>query len=248
MTGYPIIYTSADSVLQIAAHEAVIPLPKLYDICTTIRQLLLKPPHIVGRVIARPFIGEKGHYQRTANRRDYALTPPKENLLTDLYTHGKEVIGIGKIEDIFAGQGLTQAVHTRDNKDGMDQLLNTYKQLTQGMIFVNLVDFDSQYGHRRNVRGYGEALDAFDQRIPDLLSIMDDETLLIITADHGCDPTAHGTDHTREYVPLLCYGAMLNQQDLGTRKTFGDLGTTIAQYLGVPYSGVGNSFLETIKS
>lgn len=248
LTGHPIIYTSADSVLQIAGHEEIIPLSRLYDICSTIRQLLLDPPHRVGRIIARPFIGEEGNYQRTANRRDYSLIPPKENLLSDLYKQGKEVVALGKIEDIFAGQGVSRAVHTLDNQDGVNQLLKNYPQLKEGLIFVNLVDFDSKYGHRRNAQGYGQALEAFDKQIPGILNLLDEETLLMITADHGCDPTAPGSDHTREYVPILCYGSMVNQTNLKTRKTFGDLGATIGQYLEVAYSGIGVSFLNQMKS
>lgn len=246
-TGYPIVYTSADSVWQIAAHEDVVPLEKLYHYCTLARELFERPPHNIGRIIARPFIGELGHFQRTANRRDYALKPKETNLLCDLHAHGLDVTGIGKIGDIFAGMCLTATIHTTSNTDGMDKLLALYPQMASGLVFVNLVDFDSKYGHRRDPKGYGEALASFDKKLGELLGCLDEETLLVITADHGCDPTASGSDHTREYIPLLTYqkGAS-GDGALPDAHGFGHIGASVAAYLGVPYSGKGHNLLPNL--
>ncbi len=243
-SGYPIVYTSADSVWQIAAHEEVIALETLYRYCEIARDLFKEPPHNIGRIIARPFIGSQGSFTRTANRKDYALLPQRQNLLCDLITHGQEVQAIGKISDIFADTCITASVHTTSNEDGMQKLLALYPQMTNGLLFLNLVDFDSRYGHRRDPYGYGQALMAFDQQLATLCQQLDDETLLIITADHGCDPTAHGTDHTREYVPVLLFQpSCITSAPLADRHGFGHIGATIAQYLGVPYSGSAQSLL-----
>ena len=243
-SGYPIVYTSADSVWQIAAHEAVIPLETLYRYCEIARELFKAPPHNIGRIIARPFIGELGSFTRTANRRDYALPPDKHNLLCDLAAAGQTVTAIGKISDIFADTCISTSVHTVSNDDGMHKLLELYPQTQNGLLFLNLVDFDAKYGHRRDPYGYGQALLAFDKQLGQLLSILDEETLLVITADHGCDPTAHGTDHTREYVPLLLYQRGCAEHGaLAEAHGFGHIGATIADYLAVPYSGQGQSLL-----
>lgn len=244
-TGKPILYTSADSVLQIAAHEEVIPVPELYGICQVARELTRTGPYKVGRVIARPFIGADGKYQRTANRHDFALTVPPHNLLQDLLNQGRQVLAVGKIQDIFAGTAFTQAVHTSSNDDGMARTLELYAQLEQGLLFVNLVDFDMKYGHRRDITGYGQALAAFDLQLGQLLQRLDDETLLVITADHGCDPGYRGTDHTREYVPLLFYGRQVKANGVAdSRDSFADLAATLADYFAVAYTGAGVSFAE----
>lgn len=246
-TGHPILYTSADSVLQIAADERTLPLETLYGLCLKIRKLLQDEPYNISRIIARPFIQEGNHYIRTANRRDYALKPPSDHLLLNLQQQDKEVVGIGKIEDIFAGEGLSKSIHTLNNEDGLNQLIMAYPKLKNGLIFLNLVDFDMLYGHRRDVVGYGQALEAFDLRLPQIMDQLDPETLLIISADHGCDPTAFGSDHTREFVPLLLYGYPLkNGYDLGIRESFSDLGATIAAYLEINYTAQGQSFLDEI--
>lgn len=245
-TGYPIVYTSADSVFQIAAHEEVIPLEQLYQMCKTARELLTGE-HAVGRVIARPFIGEPGSFKRTANRHDYSLEPP-DNILDHLVAHGFEVIGVGKIADIFAGKGITQTLPTTGNQDGVDKLLAVLDQDFTGLVFANLVDFDMLYGHRNDPQGYARALEEFDARLPEILSKLREEDLLIITADHGCDPCHPGTDHTREYVPLLVYGAVIKPVDLGVRSTFADVGQSVADYLGVPASHLaGKSFLPETR-
>lgn len=249
-TGYPIVYTSADSVWQIAAHEAVIPLATLYHYCEIARTLFKEPPHNIGRIIARPFIGELGHFNRTANRRDYALKPDRHNLLCDLTQAGQAVAAIGKISDIFADTCMTTSVHTASNEEGMQKLLALYPQTENGLLFLNLVDFDSKYGHRRDPYGYGQALLAFDRQLAKLLQLLNEETLLVITADHGCDPTAQGTDHTREYVPLLLYQAGCTTSGaLADAHGFGHIGATIAHYLNVPYTGSGQSLLpEALKA
>lgn len=245
-TGQPILYTSADSVLQIAAHEKVISVSQLYAMCSQIR-MQLQPPYQVARVIARPFIGQPGAFQRTANRHDYALAVPEENLLQDLLVQGFPVGAVGKIQDIFVGVDFTEGIHTVSDDDGMNKLLEMYAGWERGLIFVNLVDFDMKYGHRRDGIGYGANLAAFDQRLAELLEVLDEETLLLITADHGCDPLASGTDHTREYVPLLCYGAMVDAgKDIGHRRSFADLGATLAQWFGAAYTGAGESFAKEV--
>lgn len=247
-TGSPIVYTSADSVFQVAAHEAVIPPERLWEICRTARDLL-KPPHQVARVIARPFIGEPGRFVRTDRRRDFSLAPPTETLLDRLQTAKIPVIGVGKIEDIFSGRGISESVHTHDNNDGLDQTVRYMDRTDAGLIFTNLVDFDMLYGHRNDVVGYARALATLDRRLPEIVSKMRDGDRLILTADHGNDPLFPGTDHTREYVPLIVFQKEIRSgRDLGTRSTFADLGQTLAEIFGVGPLPVGQSFLPLITA
>jgi len=247
-TGALIVYTSADPVLQIAAHEGIIPLEELYDICEYTRQITKDDPYMIGRIIARPYVGEPGSFQRTANRHDYALNPFGKTVLDQLKDNGKDVIAVGKINDIFNGQGITKAIRTKSNMDGVDQLLKVMGEPFEGLSFTNLVDFDALYGHRRDVEGYGEALMAFDARMPEILDQMAEDDLLIITADHGNDPTAPGTDHTREYVPLLVYSKQFDQPgELTSAKYFADISATIADNFGVPQAEHGKSFLAELK-
>jgi phosphopentomutase len=241
-TGYPIVYTSADSVFQIAAHEEVIPIQDLYRMCETARSLL-RGEHNVGRVIARPFVGSPGAFRRTERRRDFSAPPPGPTLLDHIVAAGQPVYAVGKIEDIFAARGISHAVHTRDNMDGVDKTLEAMHQCPDGLIFTNLVDFDMLYGHRNNAAGYAAALRAVDDRIPDLTNALREQDVLILTADHGCDPTTPSTDHSREYVPLLLFGPKIRAgTNVGTRKSFADLGATIAEWLRVELLQVGNSF------
>ncbi len=245
-TGDLIVYTSADSVFQIAAHEDIVPIEDLYKYCEIARELLVGP-HGVARVIARPFIGQPGNYVRTSNRRDYSLSPPRDTVLDHIKDMGKDVIGVGKIEDIFNLKGITEALHTKDNMDGVDQTLKYMKEDNEGLIFTNLVEFDSAWGHRNNVSGYGQGLMDFDRRIPELLATMKDTDVLVINADHGCDPTTKGTDHTREYIPLLVYGkAIKNGVNLGVRKSFADIGQTIGDMLGAKPLEEGTSFKQEV--
>ncbi|MBQ8600213.1 MAG: phosphopentomutase [Clostridia bacterium] len=230
-TGRVIVYTSADSVFQIAAHEEVIPLEELYEICRKARKLL-KGQWGVGRVIARPFIGEPGNYQRTANRRDFSLEPPAETLLEVLQKNGIPTVSVGKISDIFAGRGIGRSIPTHGNAEGMETALSLAQEDFSGFIFVNLVDFDMLYGHRQDVDGYAAALTAFDEWLPSFLNALGPEDRLIITADHGCDPGDTHTDHTREYTPLLVYGKELPTKSLGTRESFCDIGKTVAAWFG----------------
>lgn len=255
-TGSPIVYTSADSVFQIAAHQSIYSLEKLYELCLIARRLL-KPPHNACRVIARPFIGNPGSFSRTENRRDYSLPPPGETYLDKLKNAGGQVIGVGKIGDIFAGRGLTQSHHTKGNISGMLKTLELLKIEKEGLIFVNLIDFDMLYGHRNDPGGYASALKQFDQWLPDLLKKIEKDDLLIISADHGNDPTFPGTDHTREYVPLLVYNPeFLHCGSLGTRSTFADLGASIAENFGVLSNNkknkkselTGASFLKQLRT
>ncbi|MGB6178527.1 phosphopentomutase [Carnobacterium sp.] len=247
-TGALIVYTSADPVLQIAAHEEIIPLEELYDICAYVRDITKDDPYMIGRIIARPYLGEPGAFKRTANRHDYALSPFGETILDKLKDNGKEVIAVGKISDIFNGKGITQAVRTVSNMDGVDQLLKVMEKPFEGLSFTNLVDFDALYGHRRDTIGYGEALMDFDKRLPEILERLDEDDLLLITADHGNDPTAPGTDHTREYVPLLVYSKQFNQpQELKPGKHFSDIGATIVANFGLPAIENGESFLTELK-
>ncbi|RAL26522.1 phosphopentomutase [Thermoflavimicrobium daqui] len=248
-TGAVIVYTSADSVFQIAAHEEIVPLEELYHICEVARELTLDEKYSVIRVIARPFVGKPGHFTRTANRRDYSVEPPEKTVLNRLAEAKKDVIAIGKISDIFAGSGITRAIHTQSNMDGVDKLLDTLAEPFHGLAFINLVDFDSKYGHRRDPVGYAKALEEFDTRVPEILAALQENDLLIITADHGNDPTHHGTDHTREYTPLLIYGRSLSPigQSLGIRRTFADLGATIAENFSVQAPKIGESFLSHLK-
>ena len=246
-TGFPIVYTSADSVFQVAAHEEVIPVDELYRICRIARQML-QGEHNVGRVIARPFLGRPGSYQRTDRRRDFSAPPPGPTLLDHVLLAGKTVWAVGKIEDIFAGQGIGRAVHTHDNMDGVGKTLDAMRQAGPGLIFTNLVDFDMLYGHRNNAPGYAHALQAVDARIPELLASMRSDDALVFTADHGCDPTTPSTDHSREYVPLLAYGAHVRPGvNLGTRSSFADLGATIAEWLQVPPLRAGLSFADQVR-
>jgi phosphopentomutase len=245
-TGWPIIYTSADSVFQIAAHEEVIPLEKLYEICEKARGLL-KGGYAVGRVIARPFLGSKGSYVRTSNRRDFSLKPIKKTMLDVIAGKGMDVAAVGKIEDIFAGTGITEAIHTKNNMEGVDRTLEYMSERKKGLIFANLVDFDMLYGHRNNVNGYARALIEFDDRLPEIFAAMKDSDVLIITADHGCDPTTGSTDHSREYIPVLVYGKHVRQgADIGTRASFADIGATVLDLLGLPIEIDGKSFKNEI--
>ena len=244
-TGYPIVYTSADSVFQVAAHEEVIPVETLYDICLTARKLLTGK-HSVGRVIARPFIGEPGNFKRTENRKDFSLLPPPGGLLEKVKASGKAVTAIGKISDIFAGQGITESMPAHSNPESTEALLAALKKVKDGLIFANFVDFDMLYGHRNDVCGYRDALEKFDQSVPDFLSLLGEEDLFIITADHGNDPTTKSFDHNREYVPLLVYSKKYPGVDLGVRSTFADLGQTVADYLSAGELPNGESFLPLI--
>jgi len=246
-TGFPIVYTSADSVFQVAAHEEIIPIEELYRICRIARELLAGE-HNVGRVIARPFVGTPGAFQRTSNRRDFSALPPEPTLLQRIVEAGQAVWAVGKIEDIFAGQGISTAVHTHDNMNGVDKTLEAMAQAGPGLIFTNLVDFDMVYGHRNNVAGYAAALLAVDARVPALLRALRSDDVLIFTADHGCDPTTASTDHSREYVPLLVYGASVRGVNLGTRDTFADIGATIADWLGVSPPRAGRSFASEVSA
>jgi phosphopentomutase len=245
-TGSPIVYTSADSVFQIAAHEEVIPLWEQYKVCETAREIL-RGPHEVGRVIARPFLGSAGSFKRTANRKDYAVPPPKGMLLDRLAERDVEIYSVGKIFDIFLGRGILDHVKTQDNADGMRKTLEAMRALDRGLIFVNLVDFDQQYGHRNDVEGYAAALEQFDGWLPELFGQLEEGDLAIITADHGCDPTTRSTDHSREYVPLLAYGPEAHAGvDLGLRATLSDIGQTVAEIFGTTI-GRGTSFLSSVE-
>lgn len=247
-TGAIIVYTSADPVLQIAAHEEVIPLDELYKICEIARELTLVPEYLVGRVIARPFIGEPGNFERTSNRHDYALSPFGRTTMNEMKDAGLDVIAIGKISDIFNGEGVTEAIRTKSNTDGMDQLNKVVRSDFHGMSFLNLVDFDANFGHRRDPIGYGEALEEFDRRLPEVLEALTKDDLLIITADHGNDPTFTGTDHTREYVPLIVYSPRFAAgAELPLRTTFADIAATVAENFGVAAPRFGKSFLSDLK-
>jgi len=246
-TGDIIVYTSADSVFQIACHEQIVPLEELYSICETAREML-KGDLQVARVIARPFIGEQENYTRTANRRDFSISPYAATVLDSIKKVNKEVYAIGKIEDIFDGQGITKAVHTENNMDGVDKTIKALHDSFEGLIFTNLVDFDAKYGHRRNAPGYGKAVETFDKRLPDIIDAMKEDDVLMITADHGNDPTHEGTDHTREYVPILVYGAKVKEGvDLGTLCSFADIGATTAHILKADMPEYGTSFLNRIR-
>jgi phosphopentomutase len=234
-TGKLIVYTSADSVFQIAAHESIVSREELYRYCEIAREIL-QGEHGVGRVIARPFITENGQYVRTANRRDFSLPPPKETILDRFKKEGLDVIAIGKIEDIFASRGVTESYHTVSNADGMAKCLEIAKKDFFGLCFLNLVDFDSRYGHRQDVDGYAAALSEFDAWLPKLTESLDDDSLLIITADHGCDPGDDDTDHTREYTPLIVYGPGVKPTELGTLKGFGTVAKLCADAFNIPFS------------
>jgi phosphopentomutase len=245
-TGSPIVYTSADSVFQIAAHEEVIPLFELYKMCETARGIL-RGPYEVGRVIARPFVGEPGQFTRTANRKDYAVPPPKGMLLDRLDSEGVPVFSVGKIFDVFLGRGIREYEKTTTNADGMAKTSAALDEAEEGLIFVNLVDFDQLYGHRNDVEGYARALEEVDAWLPSFMDKLTDDDLLILTADHGCDPTVPGTDHTREYVPLLVYSPRNPKgTDLGLRATLSDIGQTVAESFGIHISK-GQSFLNALS-
>jgi phosphopentomutase len=243
-TGKPIVYTSADSVFQIAAHEQVVPLPKLYEICQTARRML-DGQHRVGRVIARPFLGAPGSFYRTENRHDYAVPPPHENLLPALARKGLDVVCVGKIASIYDSIGVTQDLTAKNNQQAIDQTISALKAETRGLIFSNLVDFDMLYGHRRDTEGFARALEHFDARLPEIGAVMRDGDVMIITADHGNDPTFPGSDHTREYVPLIVYGSQTRAVDLGTRNSLSDIGQTIAENFGLRLPA-GKSFFQEI--
>lgn len=246
-TGSIIVYTSADSVLQIAAHEEVVPFDELYKICKIAREITLVDEFKVGRVIARPFIGEPGNFKRTTNRHDYALKPFNRTVMDELKDAGYDVLAIGKISDIFDGEGVTKSLRTVSNMDGMDKLLETINQEFTGISFLNLVDFDALYGHRRNPEGYGRALEEFDARMSEVLDQLTENDLLIITADHGNDPIHPGTDHTREYVPLLLYSKRFNGgHELPIRQTFADIGATIADNFTIKMPSYGKSMLSEL--
>jgi len=244
-TGALIVYTSADSVFQIAAHEDVVPLEEQYAICRTARAMLTGDLG-VDRVICRPFTGTEGNYTRTKNRRDFSLEPPGETVLEALKNAGYEVAGVGKIEDIFAGTGLTKVNHTKDNDSGITATIEYIKEDFDGLVFSNLVDFDMLYGHRNDVEGYARALEALDSRIPEILDAMRGGDIIIFTADHGCDPTTGSTDHSREYIPILAYGAKVRAgADIGTRSTFADIAATAAEFFALEWR-TGKSFLKEI--
>ncbi|WP_134698888.1 phosphopentomutase [Ammoniphilus sp. YIM 78166] len=247
-TGDVIVYTSADSVFQIAAHEDVVPLDELYKICEAARSLTMEESdYPVLRVIARPFVGKPGQFERTANRKDYSLKPPAPTVMNTLVEAGLDSIAVGKIADIYAGEGVSDSIKTKDNMDGVDQLLGVMDRSFKGLTFLNLVDFDAKFGHRRDPLGYGRALEEFDARLPEIKSKLRETDLLILTADHGNDPVHHGTDHTREYVPLLVYYPGLSKgEDLGVRETFADVGATVAENFGVKSPPIGKSFLSNL--
>lgn len=244
-TGKLIVYTSADSVFQIAAHEEIVPVEELYKICRIAREIL-QGEHAVSRVIARPFVGEPGNFTRTYNRSDFSLVPPRDTLLDKIIKAGQEVHAVGKILDIFAGKGITKSYHTEGNMDGVDKTLMVMDKIEKGLIFTNLVDFDMLYGHRNDPVGYGKALEDFDSRLPEILGKMSGDDVLIITADHGCDPTTESTDHSREYIPILVWGHKIQGVDLGTRSTFADIGQTVADLLGCEPLESGESFKADI--
>ncbi len=242
-TGDLIVYTSADSVFQIAAHEEIVPVEQLYEYCEIARRILVGK-HGVGRVIARPFVGEEGNYTRTSNRHDFSLEPPKTTMLDQMKAEGLDVLAVGKIYDIFAGKGITEFVRTVNNEDGIRKTLEFMERDFEGICFVNLVDYDMLYGHRNDVDGYARALTYFDGRLPELLSKMRAEDILLITADHGCDPSTPSTDHSREYTPLIMYGRLVAPGiNYGTRETFADIAATILAYFGIKPECAGTSIL-----
>ena len=243
-TGKLIVYTSADSVFQVAAHEGVVPLDELYAACGAARAMLVAP-HDVSRVIARPFVGEAGRFTRTPNRRDFSIEPPSETLLDALAAGGIPRRGVGKVDDLFALRSIA-AEHTRDNAAGVEAILRALREMPSGFLFANLVDFDQLWGHRNDAAGFHDALRAFDRALPTLLSALHEDDLLFLTADHGNDPTTPSTDHSREIVPLLAVGARLHPVDLGERSTFSDLGATVGDWLGIGFRGRGTSFLPEL--
>jgi phosphopentomutase len=248
-TGYPIVYTSADSVFQIAVHEEVIPIPRLYAICQKTRDKVCVGEHAVGRVIARPFAGKSGAYVRTTNRKDFSLKPFGTTVLDLLSSEGIPTLGVGKVDDLYAGCGLRVTNHTRSNRDGIEAIIAFARETDRGLIIANLGDFDSLYGHRNDPGGFAGALQEFDARLPDILETVGPEDLLLITADHGNDPVTPSTDHSREYVPILCYSGLRGVGcDLGIRSAFADVGKTIADYFGIHNSLAGRSFLGEVRA
>jgi phosphopentomutase len=244
-TGNWIVYTSADSVFQIAAHESTIPLDELYQACAIAREMLVAP-HDVSRVIARPFVGPSGSYERSVHRRDFSIAPPGTTLLDALAAEGVPRAGVGKVDDLFAGRSIT-AEHGRDNAEGIGQILRWLRSQNHGLLFANLVDFDQLFGHRNDVSGFHEALRQFDAAVPELLGALREDDLLFVTADHGNDPTTVSTDHARECVPILAFGNRVRPVSVGRRETFSDLGATVADWLGVAFRGKGRSFLPAIS-
>lgn len=244
-TGKPIVYTSADSVFQIAAHEEVISIEELYNMCEIAREMLVGD-NLIGRVIARPFVGEVGSFKRTSNRKDYAIDPPGKTMLDYIKEDNKDVISIGKIYDIFNGFGITEKIKTVSNLDGINKTIEIMKKDFNGLLFTNLVDFDMMYGHRNDVEGYANAISEFDSKIPELLENLNEDDLLILTADHGCDPTTQGTDHTREQIPLIVYGKKMKVVDLGVRDSFSDIGKTVLDLFNIKNDLHGVSFKNDI--
>ncbi|MFA6468019.1 MAG: phosphopentomutase [Bacteroidota bacterium] len=247
-TGFPIIYTSADSVLQIAANEQIISLERLYEICTIAREKVMTGEHAVGRVIARPFTGTNGKYKRTTNRRDFSLLPPSTTMLDILFDNGIPTVAIGKIDDLFAGKSLKEKIHTKSNAEGIEEIIAWSKKTSTGFIFTNLVDFDALFGHRQDPKGMKDALEYFDVHLPRIMETMHGDDLLMITADHGNDPTDNSTDHSREYVPIIAVSPNGKMNvDLGTRQTFADLGKTVVEYFGFDGKELkGTSFLNQV--
>ncbi len=247
-SGKYIVYTSADSVFQVAAHETTVPLDELYAACRTAREMLTGE-HAVGRVIARPFVGAPGSYTRTTNRRDFSLEPLEPTVMDRMVERGHRVITVGKVDDLFAGRGVSDGIHTKSNAEGEDVLLDLAKKPGEGLVFANLVDFDTQYGHRNDPAGFARALVQFDERLGQLLPLLRDDEMVWVTADHGNDPTTPSTDHAREYTPLLVAGPRVRRgADLGTRSTFADLGATVAEVFGVPAPRFGTSFLKELRA
>ena len=247
-TGYPIVYTSADSVFQIAAHEDIIPVEKLYEICRIARKMLDKKEYNVGTVIARPFVGTcTEDFTRTYNRKDFESNTFGRTMLDVISENEKEVIAIGKIEDLFSGRGITKAIHTNGNADGIEKTIEEIKNDTEGLIFTNLVDFDMLYGHRNNIEGYAKALEYFDSKLPIIIENMKDTDILIITADHGNDPSTPSTDHSREYIPIVIYGKQIKENvNIGTRETYADISATVLDILQMPLLNTGKSFKKEI--
>lgn len=244
-TGNPILYTSADSVFQIAAHEEIISVDELYKMCEIAREMLVGD-RLIGRVIARPFVGKEGEFKRTSNRKDYAIDPPGKTMLDYLKENGKDVVSVGKISDIFNGFGITEKIKSVSNLDGINKTIELMKKDFDGLIFTNLVDFDMMYGHRNDVDGYANAISEFDSKIPELIENMGKDDVLILTADHGCDPTTKGTDHTREQIPLIVYKKGSVSNDLGVRDSFADIGKTILDLFGIENDIYGVSFKNDI--
>jgi phosphopentomutase len=245
-TGYPIVYTSADSVFQIAAHVDVVPLERVYEWCKIARELL-RGEHEVGRVIARPFRGEPGSFERTPDRHDYSVLPPRPTMLDYISEAGLDVRGVGKISDIFGGRGVTHSTPTKSNEAGIDVVIEEARTISQGLVFANLVDFDQSFGHRNDPKGYANALEQFDRRLPEITDALGDDAVLIITADHGNDPTTPSTDHSRERVPVLCTGAKINPTDLEIRESFTDCGATVLDLLGIEAELGGLSWAAQLR-